>query len=188
MDSLFTLDPLPLWIAAALTATLLAHAALAKFSDLALFEQHLAAYRLPEALAPLAVRAIPALEIGAALLLLSSWRAAGAALAFMLLGAYGAAMAWHRVQGRVLDCGCGGEPLPVSWPLVARNAGLALLALAAAGSVAERPMGWPDFAVVAASVVLGVLLYAALNQVLRHQVGLRMPRSHQPSHQHSHQR
>ena len=57
MDSLFTLDPLPLWIAAALTATLLAHAALAKFSDLALFEQHLAAYRMPEALGPVAVRA-----------------------------------------------------------------------------------------------------------------------------------
>jgi hypothetical protein len=186
MDSLFTLDPLSLWIAAALTATLLAHAALAKFSDLALFEQHLAAYRLPEALAPLAVRAIPTLELGAAVLLLSPWRAAGAALACALLCVYGAAMAWHRARGHALDCGCGGEPLPVSWPLVARNAGLALVALVATGSVADRPMGWPDFAVVTASVVLAALLYAALNQVLRHQAGLPMRHSHQHLHQHSH--
>ena len=39
-------------------------------------------------------------------------------------------MAWHRAHGSRLDCGCGGEPLPVSWVLVARNGVLAALALA----------------------------------------------------------
>jgi hypothetical protein len=178
MSASFTLDPLPVWIAAALIATLLAHAALAKFADLALFEQHLAAYRMPEALGPFAVRAIPALELGAAALLLSPWRVVGAALAGALLCAYGTAMAWHRLQGHALDCGCGGEPLPVSWPLVARNALLALLALVAAGAMTERAMGLADFAVVAASVVLAALLYAAFHQVLRHRVGLRPHHSH----------
>jgi Methylamine utilisation protein MauE len=174
----FVFDPLPVWIAVALIATLLAHAALAKFADLALFEQHLAAYRVPQALRPFALRALPALELGIAALLLSPWRAVGAALAGALLCAYGAAMAWHRLQGHALDCGCGGEPLPVSWPLVVRNALLALLALAAAGAMTARAMGLADFAVVAASVVLATLLYAAFHQVLRHRVGLRPHHSH----------
>jgi hypothetical protein len=178
MDNAFTLDPLPVWIAAALIATLLAHAALAKFADLTLFEQHLAAYRVPEASRPFALRAVPVLELGAAALLLSPWRALGAVLAAAILCAYGAAMAWHRLQGHALDCGCGGEPLPVSWPLVARNALLALLELADAGTMSARAMGLADFAVVAASVVLAALLYAAFHQVLRHRVGLRPHHSH----------
>lgn len=178
MNLHFALDPLPAWIAAAVIATLLAHAALLKLGDLALFEQHLAAYRIPDAWLAAGTRAIPALELTAAALLLSPWRVAGGALAASLVAAYGAAMAWHRWQGHALDCGCGGEALPVSWGLVARNALLALLALLAVSPLAERPMGLADFAVVAASVPLAALLYAALNQVLRHQAGLAMRHSH----------
>jgi len=174
----FTLDPLPVWIAAALIATLLAHAALAKLADAALFEQHLAAYRVPDAWRWLAARSIPALELAVAVMLLSPWRSVGGLLAASLLAGYGATMAWHRWQGHELDCGCGGEPLPVSWSLVARNALLALLALLAASPLADRRMGLADFAVVAASVPLAALLYAALNQVLRHQAGPAMRHSH----------
>jgi Methylamine utilisation protein MauE len=162
------LDPLALWIARALLATLFAHAALSKLGDLALFEQQLAAYRVGPRLLGVATHALPLLEAAAALLLLSPWRAVGAVLAAALLVAYAAAMAWHRLHGRELDCGCGGEPLAVSWPLVARNALLAALAGVAAAPAAARTLGAADFAVVVAALLVGVLLYAAFHQVLRH--------------------
>lgn len=162
------IDPLPLWIARACMATLLAHAALAKWSDVSQFEQHLAAYRVRPGLMPLLRVALPAAEAAAAMLLLTPWRTAGAALAGSLLLAYGAAMAWHVAQGRVLDCGCGGEPMPASWALVLRNAVLLGIAVLAAAPASARAMGLADFMVVMASVLLGTLLYAALHQVLRH--------------------
>lgn len=168
-----TLDPLLVWIAAAALAVLFAHAALTKFADLALTEQHLAAYGVPSPLLAFGTRALPVAEAATALLLLTPWRVAGAWLAAALLLVYGAAMAWHRLHGRALDCGCGGEPLPLSWPLVLRNALLAALALgAAAAPMAPRALALADFFVIAAAVVLGALLYAALHQVLRHQAGL----------------
>ena len=162
------IDPLPVWLARACLATLLAQAALAKWADLPLFEQHLAAYRLPSGLVPLARLGLPVLEAAAAALLLTPWRKAGALLGGGLLLAYGLAMAWHRGHGHVLDCGCGGEALPVSWVLVVRNAALLPLAALAAAPAAPRAMGWADFMVVVAGVLLATLLYAALHQVLRH--------------------
>jgi len=167
-----TLDPLLVWIAVACTATLFAHAAVVKFMDLILLEQHLAAYGVPYPLLPLASRALPAVETATALLLLTPLRAAGALLAVALLVTYGAAMAWHRLHGRSLDCGCGGEPLPVSWALVARNLLLAGLAWLAGVAMAPRALGLSDFLVIAAAVLLGTLLFAALHQVLRHRAGL----------------
>ena len=149
-------DPLPVWIAAAVTAMLFAHAALAKAGDLPLLEQHLAVYGVPPVLLPAAARLLPALE----------------SLVAVLLLAYGAAMGVHRWHGHALDCGCGGEPLPVSWALVARNGVLVAVAAVAAAPVAARPMGYADFAVVVAAVTLATLLYAAFNQLLRHHGGL----------------
>jgi hypothetical protein len=170
-------DPLLLWIARAAVAVLLAHAALAKLGDRPLFEQHLAAYKVPHNLLPALAWLLPLLEGAAAVLLLTPWRETGALLAAALLALYAAAMAQARAQGRELDCGCGGEPLPVSWALVARNAVLVALALFAAAPAAARALGWQDFLVVAAAVLLATLLYAALNQVLRHQAaaGARRP-------------
>lgn len=162
-------DPLPIWIAAALIATLFAHAALSKFADLALLEQHLRVYGVPQRLLPAATRGLPLAEALAALLLLTPWRVAGAMLATLALLVYAGAMAYHRWHRHALDCGCGGEPLAVSWALVARNLGLAALALLAAMPLGERPMGLGDFAVLAAALALATLLYAALNQILRHQ-------------------
>lgn len=167
-------DPLAGWIAAAWLAVLFAHAGVAKLADLALFEQHLAAYHLPEALRQALLRLLPAAELAVAAALLSPWRAWGALAAAWLLLAYAAAMAWHLARGLALDCGCGGEPLPVSWALVVRNAVLAGLAGAAGAPHASRALGLGDFAVVATSVPLAALLYAAFNQLLRHQVGARM--------------
>lgn len=162
------LDPLPVWIARAGIATLLAQAALAKVGDLALFEQHLAAYHVPLRWIAALARVLPLAEAAAAVLLLTPWRAIGALLAVTLLLVYAGAMGWHRARGHSLDCGCGGEPLEVSWPLVARNLLLAGLAVLAGATVGERTMGLADFGVVAGSVLLGSLLVAALHQVLRH--------------------
>ncbi|EHR73368.1 Methylamine utilization protein MauE [Burkholderiales bacterium JOSHI_001] len=166
------LDPLLVWMAAAALATLFAHAALDKARDLALTEQHVAAYGVPFQISAAFARALPAVEALAALLLMTPWRAAGAVLAAALLLAYAAAMAWHRLHGRSLDCGCGGEPLPVSWALVVRNGLLAALAGVAGAAMAPRAMGLGDFFVVVAALLMATLLYAALHQVLRHRAGL----------------
>lgn len=165
-------DPLLVWIAAACIATLLAQAAVAKWADLALLEQHLAAYGLPAAALRAGALTLPMAEGTVALLLLTPLRGLGALLAAGLLAAYAALMAWHRWRGHELDCGCGGEPLPLSWALVLRNLGLTLLAVVAAAPLTTREMGLADFFVVAAALLLGTLLYAALNQLLRHRGGM----------------
>ena len=165
------IDPLLVWMAAAALATLFAHAALDKARDLALAEQHVAAYGVPFQFSAGVARALPAVEALAAVLLVTPWRSLGATLAAALLLAYAAAMAWHRLHGRSLDCGCGGEPLPVSWALVLRNALLAALAGVAAAPMAARAMGLGDFLVVVAALLMATLLYAALHQVLRHRAG-----------------
>ena len=81
-------------------------------------------------------------------------------------------MAWHRARGHRLDCGCGGEPLPLSWALVVRNGVLAVLALAAGAPMAPRALGVADALIVAAALLLGALLLAALHQLLRQQARL----------------
>lgn len=148
-------------------AALLLHAALAKLADRAEFAQHLAAYGVPTVLQPALAWAVPLTEGLLALALVTPWRAAAALAAATLLACYGAVMAWHLLQGHVLDCGCGGEPLPVSAWLVARNAVLAALATVAAQPGSGRAVDTGDFAVAAAAVLLATLLYAAFNQLLR---------------------
>lgn len=164
-----TLDPLLVLIAASWTAALLLPAAVAKLGDRDLFHQHLGAYRVPEPLQPALVWALPLAEGAAALGLVTPWRAAAAFLGAALLLLYGAAMAWHLWQGRVLDCGCGGAPLPLSGALVARNVMLAAVALAAGLPSNGRPVGVADMAVAGAALLLGALLFAAFSQVLRSQ-------------------
>ncbi len=163
----WVLDPLVVWIAAAWMAVLMLYAGLAKAMDRLLFVQHLGAYRVPDAwIWPLSVL-LPVAELLCGALLLSPWRAVGAAGSAALLVLYAVAMAWHRAAGRRLDCGCGGEPLPLSWALVARNGLLVLLCWPAAASMAERDLRWADQAVVLGAVLLGALLWAAFHQVLR---------------------
>lgn len=163
------IDPLASLVAAAWIAVLLGHGAVAKLADRGLFHQHLAAYGVPEGLQPALVWALPLAEAVAALGLLTPWRVAAAALAAALLLLYGGAMAWHLARGQVLDCGCGGAPLPLSWALVGRNAVLATVAGAATLPALGRPLGLADVAVAGGAVVLGTLLHAAFTQVLRTQ-------------------
>jgi Methylamine utilisation protein MauE len=166
-----SVDPLLVWIAAACIATLFAHGAATKAFDASLLEQHLAAYGVPLALLGVAARVLPLVEAVAAVLLLTPWRAAGALLAALLLLLYAGVMAFHRARGHVLDCGCGGEPLPVSWALVARNVLLTSLCAVAAAPVSARAVTLADFFVVAGALLMATLLYAALHQVLRHRAG-----------------
>lgn len=173
--ALVQLDPLLGWIAAAALATLFAHAALIKLLDRPLFEQHLAAYRVGQGTGLLAWL-VPAAEALTAALLLSPARGFGAALAAVLLLGYAGVMAWHRAQGRDLDCGCGGEPMSVSWALVLRNLLLTLVAVLAWQPVSARAMGWADFGVVVGATLLATLLYAASHQILR-QLDRLKPRS-----------
>ena len=94
------IDPLPLWLARACLATLFAHAALAKWSDSSLFEQHLVAYRVSAPLVAVLRHALPLAEALTAVLLLTPWHPIGGALGAALLVIYGAAMGWHLAQGR----------------------------------------------------------------------------------------
>jgi uncharacterized membrane protein YphA (DoxX/SURF4 family) len=162
-----TLDPLAVWIPAAWLATLWLHAGILKLQDRALFMQHLSAYRVPDALLTLFSWAVPLSEIGCGLLLLSPLRSWGAMGAAGLLLLYAGLMAWHRQAGRQLDCGCGGEPLPLSWTLVLRNLALSLLCLPAAAQLLQREMELADYGVTLGAVLLGSLLWAAFHQVLR---------------------
>jgi hypothetical protein len=164
---LLTIDPLWVTLAAIAIATLLGHAAITKLADRSLFEQHLAAYGVPMAVLPIAAGAVPLVEAALAVLLLTPWRTTAAGLAAVLLCGYGLAMAWHLARGRRLDCGCGGEPMAVSWWLVLRNALLACIAMVASIGAPLRTLGLGDFAALAASLALLALLYAALHEVLR---------------------
>jgi hypothetical protein len=104
-----------------------------------------AAYRLAPAgwASPLA-RALPLLELAAAVFLL--WPA-GATIAIMpaliLLIATSAALAINLARGRSdLDCGCGGiRGQGISWAMVLRNGVVVLLLLSAARPIALPPLG-----------------------------------------------
>lgn len=161
------LDPLLVWVAAAWLAALMLHAGQGKALDRARWLQHLAAYRVREAaLAPLAVL-LPTLELLCGALLLSPWRALGAGLAAALLLLYAGAMAWHLAAGRRPDCGCGGQPLALSWALVWRNLALAVLCLPAAAAVQARALTLGDMALLLAAVLLAAVLWSAFHQLLR---------------------
>lgn len=167
-----TLDPLALMLACGALVIVFVPAAWAKLADRSLFEQHLAAYGAPDAALPALAWALPLAEAAAALGLVTPWRAGAAALGTVLLLLYAAAMAWHRAHGRRLDCGCGGAPLPLSWALVARNLGLAGVAVLAAAPVATRDIGAADIATALGGLLLATLLYTAVHQVLRQSAAL----------------
>ena len=109
--------------------------------------------------------AIPVIELATAILLIMpAGRPIGAALAATLLAGYGVAMAISMLRGHYLmDCGCGGAPEPISWMLVARNAGLvALITPAATGLVASAT---PNLALDATSLGMATLLLLSYNFV-----------------------
>lgn len=170
---MIAVDPLLSMILATCLALVLAPAAWHKLRHRDLFAVQLQAYRiLPRRLLALG-QVLGPLEAAAAIALLSGARMAGAAVGGGLLLLYACAMALNLLRGRVLDCGCGGAPQPLSWGLVVRNLALVLMALAAALPTDARELTMDDAWLGGLAVPAWLVLMAALNQVLRQGRSLR---------------
>jgi hypothetical protein len=169
-----TLDPVLGHAAAATLGAVLLLAALHKLRDPAVFRATLENYRLlpAGAVAPVAML-LPLLELAAGVLLLpAASRGLGAVLAGVVLLIVTAAVVINLLRGnRRIDCGCGGpgEHLPLSAGVVARNAVLGMLALAAALPASMRPTVGLDIAAAGFATVFALGVYAVANQLLGNQ-------------------
>jgi hypothetical protein len=110
---------------------------------------------------------VVAAEAGA--LALCAWSSRGSLTAGVvggLLLAYGGAMLINLMRGNaLLDCGCswGQARQPVSFALVARNLGLALMALLLVMPVEARSLAPIEILSVVMAALTGAVLYSALN-------------------------
>jgi len=119
-----------------------------------------------------------ALELAAVVVALSPQVPRGlvSALIAGILLTYALAMYINIKRGRLLlDCGCswGSRRQPVHIWLVARNAGLALVAVLLAPPVADRALSIIDCVSVVASLIVAAFLYAGTNQLLSIQSNVR---------------
>jgi hypothetical protein len=170
------LDPALGALARLVLAAVLLAAARHKLADRARFRAALAGYGLLPARGVRPAAAIlPIAELALALALLAPRLGAAPPLAVAaLLALYGAAIAVNLARGRrALDCGCGARPRPLGWGLVARNAALVALALAAALPAQARALGWLDAWTIAAGAATLALLHAAADALLAGGAGLR---------------
>ncbi len=164
-------DPAMTSLAATTVALVLAAGAWQKLRDPLAFELAVEAYELlPAALVRPLARLLPLLEgAGAVLLVIGPTRAVGAALALAVLALVTGAVAVNLLRGRTdVGCGCGGleDEQPLSWVLVARNALLAGLALAAAGTAAPRSLAGLDYLTIAAGALALYGIYVVANQLI----------------------
>jgi hypothetical protein len=111
---------------------------------------------VPEAWAAPIVRALTAAEVAAILtLLVPATRPLGGLAAAGLFAGYGLLMAAALLRGRTqIECGCGGAPQIVSGLTLARNAGLAGLAVAVAVLPAATVPPLGALVAIAAALVL----------------------------------
>lgn len=139
-------------------ALLFAGAAAHKLRDLHAFRVALGDYQLvPWVLTGLAAPGLAAAR---------PWGFVGAAA---LLALYGAAIALNLLRGRRdIDCGCFGPALHVGLGggLLARNAGLLLVAGAGFLPVAARPLGALDGATIAGALAFAAFAHAAATRLL----------------------
>ena len=166
------MDPVLAVVLRGALALLFVVAALHKLRDRDAFRATLDAYALlPSALtAPLA-RAVPLVELVAALLLVAPRAAAvGASIAVLLLSVYALAMGVNLLRGRRdLDCGCMGPGArsPIGPELLVRNLFLIVAALVAGfAPFPARALVWVDFVTVPLAVAVLAALYAAVERVL----------------------
>jgi hypothetical protein len=151
-------------------ALLFASAAWHKLRDRAGFRAILAAYELlPGALVPVASALVPLVEaLLAAGLLADATRRVSALAGAALLACYAIAIGVNLERGRRdLSCGCGrdgGQPI-AGW-MLARNALLALLSLAAALPAPQRALGWVDAVTLVPGVAALALVYLCAEQLL----------------------
>jgi uncharacterized membrane protein YphA (DoxX/SURF4 family) len=126
-------------------------------------------YRLfPRPWAPAVAWLVMGGELAAAgLLVVSATRPVGALLAIALLGAYTLGIAINLWRDRRdIDCGCGGEPTPLSGWLVVRNLILIGLAAMIAGPAPASALTWSVVLLILASMAVALFVYAAANQLL----------------------
>ena len=174
------IDPVFSAVVALGTALLFATAVLHKLGDWPRFRAALTDYRIAaEWFVPGLAVAVVALEVAAAALLAVPWsRPAGALIAAGLLGSYAFAIGVNLRRGRTsIDCGCFGPGArnPIGSWMVVRNLLLAILVLAAALPVTDRPLTALDGLTIGGAVTCLAILYAAHEALQR--VELRAARS-----------
>ncbi|MYD98977.1 MAG: methylamine utilization protein MauE [Gammaproteobacteria bacterium] len=166
------MDGSPILAAAAGFALLLGTASWQKLNGLVEFRELLADYRLVPAvlLRPAALVIVIAEAALAAAWIVAPWHVGVAGVAgvgtTILMAAYGGGIAANLVRGRSwIDCGCGGGE-QLSWVLVARNAVLAMFALAPLAIADSGRPTWSDLAVSAPVFAVATLLYLATRTLL----------------------
>lgn len=175
------LDPVLSWITALCIATLFGSAAAHKLMDWHGFLGVIRNYRLlPSPLLLPAALLVVTLECAAVLaLLLPSSRVGGSLLTACLLGTYSAAIGINLRRGRRnIDCGClgaGRRQRMTGW-LVARNLGLAAMAMVAGLPKTSRILGALDVVTITCTVTTMAVLYvifSTLSGVAASRVGVR---------------
>jgi hypothetical protein len=151
-----------------------------KLSALGRFSAILRDYRLLPALLirPLTLL-IPAIELTLVLGWLSNLSPRVTAMtSAALLSTYALAMIINLGRGRIyIDCGCGfgasiGEGQALSSSLVARNILLIGIALLSLVPTSGRDLGITDLALVFASTLIAILLYASSEQLIQNRAAI----------------
>lgn len=164
-------EPLLTWGLRCFLALLFATAAISKLTAIEEFHGVVRNFRLlPDGLARPVALALPVAELAvAAGLMVTALAAPAAVVAALLLAGFGLAIAINVARGRrQIDCGCfrDGMKQRISWLMVARNAGLAGLALLIAALLpAARAGGALDLLVGLMAGTLFMLLYFTVSML-----------------------
>lgn len=170
------MDPVFDLIIRAALGVLFVVAAWHKLRDPRRFAATLGEYRLlPARFAPAAAACVVLAELGAVVALLL-WPRGGATAATALLAVYASAIAVNLARGRRhIDCGCGGPAArrEISAWMVARNAVVAVTALAAAVLPVEaRELVWLDACTIVAATALLAACWSATDHIVTLAPGL----------------
>jgi len=165
----FVVDPVFTVAAACALALVLALGAVEKLADFGRFQGAVGEYRiLPSVAVPVFAALVVALELAASVLLVvPGCTPFGVIAAWLLLALVSLGLGINLARGRTdLDCGCGGAGQRISWSLLWRNAGLALLGLFALATTDGRALGGADLALIGAAALVWASLYRAADQLL----------------------
>lgn len=153
-------NDLPFWLLLArlYLAAMFLRAGIVKIVNPTGFQSSLAEYKLlPLRLESTVARALPVIEICAgSLLAIGIAVRLAASVISVLLVAFSAAMAFNLARGRAVDCGCaGGASVPITWPHVMLNLGLAAVAVLVAFGAFTAAWIWLEWRnVLPAAIVL----------------------------------
>ena len=170
------IDPLLRLVATSFTVVVLARAIIEKLLDYEVYIANLREYQLlPEQFTAGAAAALVLAEIAAVVCLLApAWATIGGVLTMALLALYAAAMTAAMVRGNSeIECGCGGEGQIVTSGLVVRNAVLIVIAGSILMPTSGRPMTWSDILGGSLAVLVGFLLLAIAEQIIKNSAAIR---------------